>query len=116
MRREEQGGHAAVDLQRLIGQEGLGGSGRARQRRRLLALGRRAGPLRLLPVHALLAGDALLGGRRLRRQRVGVEAFAGPPADDLLAVVLLDDVQGPGRLQETGQKVFALATRGRTTT
>lgn len=82
-----------MDLQRLIGQEGLGGSGRARARGRLLVFDRRAASVRLVSVHALLAGDPLLlGGRVLGGQGVGVEALSGPASDYLFTVVLLYDV------------------------
>lgn len=82
-----------MDLQGLVRQEGLSGAGGARAGGRLLVFHRRAASVRLLPVHALLAGEPLLlGGGVFRRQRIGVEALSGPPPDDLLAVVLLDDV------------------------
>lgn len=82
-----------MDLQRLIGEEGLGGPGRARARGRLLVFDGRAVSVRLLSVHALFAGDALLlGGGGVRRQRIGVEALSGSASDDLFTVVLLYDV------------------------
>lgn len=103
-----------MDLQRLIGEEGLSGPGRARARGGLLAFDRSAASVGLLAVHTLLVGDALLlGGRGLRRQRIGVEAFPGSPPDYLLAVVLLYDVERSGCLWETkknerekGVKIF----------
>lgn len=50
-------------------------------------------------IEALLAADPLLlGAHRFGGQRVGVEALPRAPADDLLAIVLLDDVQRPGSL------------------
>lgn len=89
-----------MDLQCLIGQEGLSGSGGARARRGLLVFDRRTAPVRLVPVHTLLTGDPLLlRGWVLGRQRLRVETLSRSASDYLLTIVLLYDVQRSGCLE-----------------